>query len=63
MDFLLPHPVNGVQGACGTPGKGTLRGAGHRGARGEVADSSKGARETARRLGGRVMVKAQVETG
>jgi succinyl-CoA synthetase beta subunit len=75
MKLVIPHPVGGVQGACGTFTAGAEMDLYEHQARelfeehgilvpkAEVTQSPKGAREIARRLGGRVVVKAQVKTG
>jgi succinyl-CoA synthetase beta subunit len=75
MKLVIPHPVGGVQGACGTFQTGAEMDLYEHQARelfaehgilvprAEVTGSSKQAREIARRLGGRVVVKAQVKTG
>src|SRR3954447_25357239 len=75
MKLVIPHPVGGVQGACGTFQTGAgmdlyehqarelFEAHGIVVPRAEVTDSPKEAREIARRLGGRVVVKAQVKTG
>jgi succinyl-CoA synthetase beta subunit len=75
MKLVIPHPVGGVQGACGTFTAGAEMDLYEHQARelfeehgilvpkAEVTDSPKEAREIARRLGGRVVVKAQVKTG
>jgi succinyl-CoA synthetase beta subunit len=86
MNLVIPHPMGGVQGACGTfqSSEFGLAMTSQTGAemdlyehqarelfeehgilvpRAEVTDSPKEAREIARRLGGRVVVKAQVKTG
>src|SRR5215467_4317363 len=75
MNLVIPHPVGGVQGACGTFKTGAEMDLYEHQARelfeehgivvprAEVTDSPKEAREIARRLGGKVVVKAQVKTG
>src|ERR1041384_2981617 len=75
MNLVIPHPMGGVQGACGTFESGAGMDLFEHQARqlfeehgivvprAEVTDSPKQARGIARRLGGRVVVKAQVKTG
>jgi succinyl-CoA synthetase beta subunit len=75
MKLVIPHPVGGVQGACGTFQAGAemdlyehqarqlFEEHGIEVPRAEVTDSPEEARRMARRLGGRVVVKAQVRTG